>query len=197
MPFKHLIAPSVLGGITLFIWGAVAHTALPLSEWTLLGFANDDAVTQAVIANAPRSGVYFMPYVPQRQSGMSEEQFKQRQASAQEKLQRGPFMFAAVRLTPMGSYAQYMGIQLLTEILTALLVCLVLARAKEFSVRSIVTTAVCIGLAGFASATLPQWNWYGFSDAYTLAELFDVVVGFLLAGLVIAFVLRRRIPTAG
>jgi hypothetical protein len=43
-----------------------------------------------------------------------------------------------------------------------------------------------MGLVGFCATSLPMWTWYAFSTPFTLAELFDVVFGFLFAGLVIA-----------
>jgi len=193
---KQLIIAIVLGGLTLFVWGAISHTVLPVSGNAFLRFTNEDAVTQTIIANAPKSGVYFMPYVPQTRDGRSEEEFKKEQDKAQEKIRRGPFMLAAVRLHEMGSFGNYLAVQLLTDILTAFFVCLVLAKGKDPSFWNVVASTEFMGLAGFAALSLPQWNWYAFSDAFTFAELFDVVAGFFLAGLVIASIIRRKPSTA-
>jgi len=190
MQTSRIVLAAVLGGVTMFLWGALSHTVIPFSENALLGFTNDDAVVQTIMANAPKSGVYFMPYVPQKQEGMTEEEFKAAQQSAEDKMQQGPFMLAAVRLGEMGSFGSYLLIQLVTDILTALLVCLVLMRVTG-SLWNRVGTAELVGLAGFAGLSLPQWNWYAFSGAFTLAELFDVAVGFFLGGLVIAKILGR------
>ena len=196
MPVKKIILATVLGGLTLFLWGALSHTLIPFSKDALLGFNNEDAVTQAILAGAPKSGVYFMPYIVQRSEKMTEQQLKAAKQAAEEKMQRGPFMLASIRLGEMGSFGNYLVIQFITDMISVLFVCLVLIKAKEISFKDRVASTVFIGLAGFAATSLPQWNWYAFSLAFTLAELFDIVVGFFLAGLVIAKVLPAPQGTA-
>lgn len=133
--------------------------------------------------------MYFLPWVPQRQEGMTEEEFNAAKKRAEDQLMSGPFMLASVRLGPMGSFANYLIIELFTDMLTALAVCFVLLNTREMSFWNQVFTIEWIGLAGFAALSLPQWNWYAFSTAFTLAEMLDVVVGFFLAGMVIVKVL--------
>ena len=36
------------------------------------------------------------------------------------------------------------------------------------------------------------WNWYGFPDAFFLAQMIDLVVGWTLAGVAMAAVFRSR-----
>ena len=192
MPITKIALASLAGGVTLFVWGALSHSILPFSESALHGFKSDDAVTRAILENAPTSGIYFLPYIPQKSNGMPEEQFEATRKSAEEKMQQGPFVLASVRLGPMGLFGNYLTIQLLTDILTALLVCLILVRTKDLVFKNAVVTSMCTGLTGFAAITLPEWNWYAFSTAFTLAELFDIIVGFFLGGSVMAWILGRR-----
>jgi hypothetical protein len=49
-----------------------------------------------------------------------------------------------------------------------------------------VMTCVLIALAAFAVKSLPMWNWYEFSGAFTFAELVDIVGRMFFAGLVVA-----------
>lgn len=191
MPAGRIILATVLGGVTFFVWGTISHTVIPFSENALLGFANEETVEQAIVANAPTSGVYFMPYMPQRKEGMTDEQYDVERQKADKKMQQGTFVLASVRLGGMGSMGTYLLLQLVTDLLAALFVSLVLARTAG-TVLNRAATAVIIGLAGFAATSLPQWNWYAFSTAFTLAELFNVVFGFLLAGLVMGRVLDTR-----
>jgi hypothetical protein len=46
----------------------------------------------------------------------------------------------------------------------------------------IVTAALAVGVI----AVLPNWVWWHFSTRWTLVTMTDIVVGWLLAGLVIA-----------
>ncbi len=191
MPASRIILATALGGVTFFLWGTVSHTLIPFSDNALLGFSNEEMVEQVITANAPRSGVYFMPYMPQRQEGMTEEQFEIERQKADKNMQQGTFILASIRLGGMGSMGTYLLLQLVTDLLAAFFVALVLARTPG-KVMNRAATAAIIGLAGFAATNLPQWNWYAFSTGFTLAELFNIVVGFLLAGLVIGKVLEAQ-----
>ena len=57
-------------------------------------------------------------------------------------------------------------------------------RAPGYGAR--VGFVVIAALAGGIICHLPNWNWWGFSTSYTAVTLADVVVTWLLAGLVIA-----------
>jgi hypothetical protein len=46
------------------------------------------------------------------------------------------------------------------------------------------------GLLAGISTNLSYWNWYGFPGSYTLAYTFTIVVGFAVAGLVVAAMLK-------
>ena len=78
----------------------------------MVKFTNEEAVTQAIVANAPTPGVYFMPYVPQNANGMNTAEFDAAEQTAMEKLQNGPFVFASVRLGAMGPFPKYIGTKL-------------------------------------------------------------------------------------
>lgn len=189
MPVKKIAIAAVLGGIAFFLWGAISHTVLPFANNAFLQFTNEEAITQAILSHAPASGMYFLPWVPHSPEGMTEEEFKAAKKKAEDQLMNGPFILASVRLGPMGSFPNYLLIQLFTDMLTALAVCFVLLNTREMSFWNQVFTIEWIGLAGFAALSLPQWNWYAFSTAFTLAEMLDIVVGFFLAGMVIVKVL--------
>ncbi len=107
MPIKKILLSALLGGIVLFLWGFISHEVLPLYKNSLVQFKSEEAVTQAIVANAPAPGVYFMPYVPQEAKGMSPDELKAAQQTATDKLKRGPFVFASVRLGEMGPFWEY------------------------------------------------------------------------------------------
>ena len=91
---KALILGTLLGGLVMFAWGAVSHVLIPYGTLVFLRFSDENTVARAIVANAPRSGIYFLPYMPEGDpAGMQ---------AAQEKLARGPFLFAAVRVEAVG-----------------------------------------------------------------------------------------------
>ena len=186
MPKGKLVLAVLLGGIVMFLWGMISHEAIPLYKNSLVKFTDESAVASAIVANAPAPGVYFMPYVPQTAKGMSAEEFEAAQQAAIEKLKHGPFIFASVRLGEMGPFPVYLLVQVLTDMLSALFLVLILMKAREQSYWNRVMICVWIALAVFTVKSLPMWNWYSFSGAFTFAELIDLVGRMFFAGLLIA-----------
>src|SRR2546423_10355233 len=137
---KQMILGSVLGGIVLFVWGAIAWMFIPWPGQPLRGFKNEDAVTQAIIANAPQSGNYLLPNADQK--GLTAEQ----QQKAMEKMAKGPIVFASVRLEPFNSMAKPLVSQFLTQLLVALLGTVLLLQTSGLSYKSRVIFLTVIGL---------------------------------------------------
>ncbi|MFI5250864.1 MAG: hypothetical protein ACHQQQ_00405 [Bacteroidota bacterium] len=185
MSMKKIVLASVLGGLAIFFWGAVSHVALPLYNNSLLRFTNEEAVTQAIVANAPNPGVYFMPNNPVRSVGMSDEQYKAATQASMDRMMQGPFMFASIRLGPASTPGLYIT-QIFTDMLTAFFMTLILVKLSEKTYWSRVIVCLWIGLAGFMAKSLPMWNWYGFSPAFTFAELIDFTGRAFVGGMVIS-----------
>jgi hypothetical protein len=181
---KALILGTLLGGLVMFAWGAVSHVLIPYGTLVFLRFSDENTVARAIVANAPRSGIYFLPYMPEGDpAGMQ---------AAREKLARGPFLFAAVRVEAMGETNSNLVGQLVIDALAALLVTVLLLQARPATAPARALFTAVVGLAAWVADSLPAWNWYAFSLAFTLASLLDLVVGFALAGLVISPFLPKR-----
>jgi hypothetical protein len=175
---------TILGGLVMFVWGAASHLLIPYGTLVFLRFSDENTVARAITANAPRSGVYFLPYMPEGDpAGMQ---------AAQEKLTRGPFVFAAVRVGAMGEQSGYLVTQLVIDLLTGVLATVLLLQARPETAPARALFLGLVGLAAWVALALPHWNWYAFSLVFTLGSLLDLVVGFALAGLVISPFLPKR-----
>ncbi len=177
---KNVLLGTLIGGVILFLWGWISHTLLPIYNTSVLGFDNEDAVVQAILENAPVSGLYFIPYSP---STMATETEKQAVA---ERMKNGPFVLASIRLGEMGSVKVNMIVQFLTDLLSALFVCLLLARTKEMSFWNVILFVELIALIIFAAKSIPQWNWFGYGITFTIIEGFDTAARWFLAGIALA-----------
>ena len=49
-----------------------------------------------------------------------------------------------------------------------------------------------IGMAGWVAIMVPFWNWYKFPFEFVRTDLIDQIAGWFLAGLVMAFILKKR-----
>ena len=188
---KQIALGTALGAIILFVWSALAWMIIPWPGEPLRHFTSEDAIVAAIKANAPRSGNYLIPNEPQRLPGMTEEQYQKATKDAEDRMNNGPMLFAAVRLEPV-SMARAMIVGFLTNVIAVLLACVLLLQTDRLSYRGRVFFVAGLGLLVFLAGHLDEWNWWGFSNAYTMMTFGAVVIGWLLSGLVIATFVRGK-----
>lgn len=106
------------------------------------------------------------------------------------KIQQGPTGILVIH--PEGAEAmspKQLGTELATNVVSALLAAWLLSKvASGFTGRVLFVTL--LGVFGFITISVPYWNWYGFPTDFTTAEGIDQVVGWFLAGLVLAAIVR-------
>jgi hypothetical protein len=189
---KRLALGSLLGGIVLFVWSAIAWIVIPWPGEPLRAFTSEDAVIQAVKANAPRSGNYLLPIEPKRTPGMTDEQYKAAGQAAMDRMTRGPMIFSVVRLEPMGSTTRPLVIQFLTQLVLALMASFLLLQTGRLSYKGRVVFLTVLGVIIFVGGHVDEWNWWSFSNAYMLMQFGAIVIGWLLASFVIAAFVRGK-----
>lgn len=183
---KRILLGGVLGGIILFVWGALSHTTLGLGSVGFQVLPNEGAVLAMMQENIPQSGLYFFPWVDESNPAATEEWEK--------KYQTGPHGLLIYH--PPGGQALTPG-QLVTELATniaaallvACLLALALAGLSTFGLK--VLFVALIGLLPGLDVDVSYWNWYGFPGDYTVAVMADHLIGWVLAGLVLGAIVKR------
>jgi hypothetical protein len=80
-----------------------------------------------------------------------------------------------------------------TNVVAALLAALLLAQVRpNSSYWGRVAFVTLLGIFGFVTISVPYWNWYGFPCDFTAGQAIEQVIGWLLAGLVLAALVRCR-----
>lgn len=183
---KRIALAAVVGGLLMFVWGAVSHMLTPLGGAGFKAMPPDGepAVVEALRANVPDDGLYMFPGMDQLESGdkQAQEEWMRRYAA-------GPSGILVYH--PHGGRtmnAQLLGTELLTNILAVALAAWAAAHARTYGRRLALVTA--FGLAAWLSIEASYWNWYGFPTTYVLAQLIDQVTGFFVAGLAVAKIVR-------
>ena len=172
---KRILLLSLVAGVLLFVWGVISWAVLPWHMMVANKFTNEAAVSQVLKENAPQRGMYFLPY--------SEKDHGPNQVGA----------FANV--LPDGTemnIGKQMLFGLITEILSALLV---LSLASMAGVLSYWGRVGFFSLTGFTIGFVshaPYWNWFGYSASYVGVTILDIVIGWTLAGLVVAKFLHSK-----
>jgi hypothetical protein len=168
---KYLILSALLGGLVIFIWGAVYHAAIGIDMHTMKEFRDSTAVSAFVREHADGNGMFYT------KDGV----------------------LAAVSVTPgMSDKSQHMGPLLGKQLVINVVVAGLLAWLLTFTgIRTPLCAAGLFALTGLAagiSCSISAWNWYNHSMAFALASVVDLAVGFLLAGLVIGWARGKFAP---
>jgi hypothetical protein len=187
----RILIAGLIGGIVMFIWGAVAHVALPLGQIGIKQPTNEDVVLVATRTGLPaEDGVYILPSMDP--AHMGDKSFANAYAA---KTKTSPFAFVVYQAqgTDLTDMSQELPKQWASDTLAALVAAFVMAYAGlGFGRRVIIAAAM--GVFAWLSVSVPYWTWYRFPLNFTLGSLAEQLIGWILAGIAIAWWLGRRQP---
>ena len=186
---KSLILGTILGSLAAFVWSSISWELIGWHEKTMVAFHNEDEVSAVIASHAGQDGTFILPGVPST-AGMTPEQKKAALDAVMQKMQTGPIMVAAVRRGGFGSYTHGLIVQLLSLMAAAFLLTWLLLQTTGLSYPRRVAFLAVVGLSASVIVDLPNWNWWGFSGAYTAVNLADSMLTWLFAGLIIAKVVK-------
>jgi hypothetical protein len=176
----------VAGAITFFVWGAFSH--LVLLKGVGFNRVSDEArIVSALRTSLPGDGLYFLPSIDLRGNPSAEET-----AAWEARFRAGPIgmiVYHAAGNAPVS--AKKLSLQFLSDLLAAGILSYVLSLTVAAYWRR-VGLAALLGVFGLFAISSIYWNWYGFPNAFFLAQGVDMIVGWSLAGAVIA----KLIPPA-
>jgi hypothetical protein len=188
-----ILVGGVVAGIVIFFWGFVAHMLLPLGEMGLKSLSKEDDLTAAMKKEVREPGLYFVPG-----RDMSKSQSQEEMEAHAAKVAKGPYGFMVIY--PNGrdvALAKRLPIEFGTNVVCALLAAILVSLLRPgFMVR--VACVTLVGILASIMTLVPYWNWYGFPTDFTLAQIAENAVGWFLAGLVLALIVRpaRNAKTA-
>ena len=181
------VLAAIAGGVVVFVWSAISHMALGLGTAGISTMPNEDRMAQAIRGAITEPGLYFFPGFPASHKMTADEE-----KAFTEKYRRGPSGILIVQpggRDPM--VPQQFVFELLGDVLAAGVAAFILSSlAASFAAR--VAAVGLLGVFEWLDINVSYWNWYKFPTAYTLAALVEQVVGWTLAGLVMALILRGR-----
>ncbi|MEN9344126.1 MAG: hypothetical protein RLZZ453_913 [Chlamydiota bacterium] len=173
---RSLLKSAVLGGLVVFIWSLISWMVLPIHQHCFHQFTNEERVASVIREHAPGKDLYEVVTMPEK-CGCSKNE--------------GFYMFAAVVPKGLGQeMTRPLVCAFVIQVIGAFLVSWMLIKTKGLSFRHKVLFVTLFGLGIGVLGSLSAWNWANFSACYVLTQMFDLVVGWCLAGLVIAKTLK-------
>lgn len=182
---KKLVA-AVLGGIVVWMWGAVFHMLTPLGVADMKNeVAGENAVMSAMKSEFTQGdGIYLLPSMDLGDHG-DEVRIK----AWAEKAKTGPYAFVIYRGDGLPGDPAAMGPQILHQLLTSTIAAFLLAvvlGAVPGSYAKRVSVATLFGVFAWLVVAVPQFTWYYFPRNFAMVGVLEHGVGWLLAGLIIA-----------
>jgi hypothetical protein len=166
---KRKLMSVILGGIVLFAWGFISWVILPWHSAVANKLTSESAVAKVLKQNAPSPGIYYLPF--------AEEDFKPGETTA---------FLSILPNGYHGNMGQMMATGMVGQIISAFLMLLILQNTSLTSYWGKVRFITLVGLSiGFISH-YTYWNWFEFATPYILLAILDSLIGWFLAGLVMA-----------
>lgn len=159
----------------------------PLTGPMGLSMLNDKetAVLAALNENVQQPGLYFFPGMD-----MSQHMTKEAEAAWTAKYKAGPSGLLLVQ--PKGGdpmMASQLVISFISNLLCALLAAFILASTVGSCARRVAIVA-SLGLFSWLAISIEQWDWYEFPFNFVALDAINQVIGWTLAGLLMAKMIR-------
>lgn len=188
---KKIVLAGVLGGVALFCWGALSHMVLGIGEIGIKELPQEQMVLQSLQGSINEPGFYFFPGmgVPanasaqQKQAAM--DRYQQRYAQGPD----GILIYQPTGSAPMSArqLSTELGLNVVQALIAAWLLSMVTVLTTFVSRASFV---VVLGILASISTNIQYWNWYHFPGDYTMANILNQILGFVIVGIVAAAIVR-------
>src|SRR5262245_30413863 len=180
----------LVGGVVGFVWSAFSHMVLPLGEVGVGTIPNEGPVLEAMQASLSNTGFYFFPG-----EGHDQDMKGPAYAAWVAKLHAGPrgiLVYHPEGAEPMSPHLLLF--EFLTNVAGSVIAAwLLLLIPGTYGTRVLATTSM--GVFSWVGITASYWIWYGFPADFSLSQLVDGTLQWLIVGLVLAKMVRPRAVT--
>jgi hypothetical protein len=180
---KKIILAGLTAGIAITIWQFAAWMFLPFHKDTIKVTPNEAAVTAVLSSSITEEGVYGLPNSPQQMDN------KEAIKKWEDNFRRGPLatIYYRTKGDNPAMTSQFI-IGFIIQIIAAMFAAWLLSRSTA-STQSYISRVSYVGVLGiFASIVthVSYWNWMYFPSKYTTAMMSDLIIGWIIGGLIIA-----------
>ncbi len=175
--WKPMIRCSIVGGVIVFLWVMISWMVLPMHKVSLNNFTDEAEVTSCITRYAPNDGIYVAPSWAK---------------DKKESTDSAPYIFLNIRRgVDSTNMTQNMIYGVITQIIGAAIITYLLLRTKAMKYWGRVWFVTLAGVLVAVLGTIPAWNWWHFPMGWAILEMFDLVIGWFLGGLVIAKLIKN------
>ncbi|MGA1517161.1 MAG: hypothetical protein ACO396_05255 [Phycisphaerales bacterium] len=192
----RILIAAIVGAFVVFMWGAVSWAMLDLwgGAAERLPVEQESRMIGGLDETLDATGVYFAPMPVEHPADASAEVQAQAMDEWTARHREGPIamvVFQQEGFEPMAPSIMATGVAM--DFVAALLVAVLMVAVGGGYGRRF---AVGLGMAVFAAITGHgmYWNWFQFPDDWSTAMAADQIIGWTLATIVMAAIVRSRPP---
>ncbi len=188
------IVGAVAGAIVVFVWSAVFWMLLsnPFGGLKSLEPEQEQAVVSTLRDFMPESGMYYFPGMPTHGKDLPDAEAKTLNDDWMARHEAGPI--GMIQYIDQGKpvmepilFVRGFAINLVSTILVSVLIVLTGARGGRYAQR--LAVVVLFGVAATMTTHIIDWNWMYTPTEFTAMLAFDTIIGWTLAGLVMAAII--------
>ncbi|HJU64492.1 MAG TPA: hypothetical protein VJ596_02385 [Gemmatimonadaceae bacterium] len=184
---RRIIVAGLLGGAAVYLWSALSWSVLPFQTGKFRDIPDEQQVAELLSARLPAAGVYHYPAYPTANASEAEV------AAWTQRVERGPVIPLLV-FQPGGSnsavtaYVRAFVLDVMAALIVAMLLLLAVHTLPGYGQRVLFVTG--IGIFAVLVSHLADWNWGLFPASYSVVMAADIIIGWTLAGVVMAWRIR-------
>lgn len=183
------ILAALAGAVVLFVWGAAFWMGLAnvFGGLRQLEPEKEAAIVGALQAQDLQTGVYYFPGQPTHGRDLAADEAKRLTDEWTARHEAGPLgMLTYVAQGKPVMDPVYFVRGFLIDLIACILVCMLVLAATPGGFIKRWSIVLVFGLAVATSVHLVNWNWMFIPSDYTLMACVDTIIGWTLAGFVIA-----------
>ncbi len=177
--FKKMLLATLLGSLSMFMWGGLSHTVIFVGT----GFKpmpNEDKVVAVLNENINEQGLYFFPGKDFKNSTKEQDiafENKYKTGAVGQLIYRpiGGDIFSAGKLI----------IQFASSLFSVFIIALIASLLTVGYWKRVFIISL-LGLLSCLAVSTIYWNWYEYPTSFFLAQILDIVIGFFIAGMIVA-----------
>lgn len=188
--FIRILIAGIVGGILVFVAGAMCHAVLQLQSRTMVGIPGETSFIDHVKGQSLKPGLYTFPEMPKE---AAEQDMAKAYAEVNEKYKAGPA--GLLLIAPTGEEMmspKTLGLEWATNTAAALLVAwLVSLFGPDVGILRRWLAVAVVGVVAWLSIAASYGIWYRFPHDFVHDELYCALIEWAVAGLAIAAIVRR------
>lgn len=191
--WPRILISAVIGGIVVFIVGAICHAGLKLQTRAFHNLPESTAFTEQMTERGVKPAFYVFPDMPTAEEQADKEKMK----AINDRYKAGPSgMLLVVRPGDDMMSLETLGKEVVSNMIGALMVAWIISLfGADVGFGSRWLAVVLMGVFAWVSLTVSYGIWYRFPHDFVHDELYCALLEWGVAGLVIAAIVRR-VPVA-